>query len=128
MTEYEALDLAQSNFSNALATYAVFLSIVSGYLITAYLVGSKLARIQVRLLTLMFLIVVAILIWSMSAYTYWGDVFSISPLARGEDGERTMMAPPSWLPTFLAVINTLTVIGCVFFMWNVRRTKRADKE
>jgi hypothetical protein len=126
MTEYEALDLAQSTFSNSLAAYAVFLSIVSGYLATAYIVGSKLSRIQVRLLTLLFLIVVAILIWSTSAYAYWGDVFST--VARGESRERTMMTPQSWLPAFLAIINTLTVIGCVFFMWNVRRAKRANKE
>ena len=126
MTEYEALDLAQSTFSNSLAAYAVFLSIVSGYLVTAYVVGSELSRIQVRLLTLLFLIVVAILIWSMSAYAYWGDVFST--VARGESRARTMMTPQSWLPAFLAIINTLTVIGCVFFMWNVRRTKRANKE
>jgi hypothetical protein len=125
MTHYEALDLAQSTFSNSLAAYAIFLSIVSGYLITAYLVGSELSRIQVRLLTLLFLIVAAILIWSMSAYAYWGDAFST--VARGENRERTFMTAQSWLPAFLAVINSLTVIGCIFFMWNVRHTKRADK-
>lgn len=126
MTEYEALDLAQSTFSNALAAYAVFLSIVSGYLITAYLVGSDLTHLQVRLLTLLFLIVVAILIWSMSAYAYWGDAFST--LARGQDRVRTMMTPQSWMPAFLAIINSLTAFGCVFFMWNVRRTGRADQQ
>ena len=47
-------------------------------------------------------------------------------MARAEGRERWLMTPQSWLPAFLAVINTLTVIGCIFFMWNVRRAKRID--
>jgi hypothetical protein len=124
MTPYEAIDLAQSIFSNSLAAYAVFLSLVSGYLVTAYMVGSELSRIQVRLLTLLFLVVVAVLTWSMSAYAYWGDVFTT--MARGEDVERSVMDSQSWLPALSAAINVLTVVACLFFMWNVRHPKQND--
>ena len=124
MTPYEALDLAQSTFSNSLAAYAVFLSVVTGYLVTAYLVGSELSGAQVRLLTLLFLIIVLILIWSMSAYAYWGGEFS--NMARPEGVERSAMAPQPWLPEFLAVVNSFTVAACIVFMWNIRHPKRAD--
>ncbi len=122
MTPYESFDLAQSAFSNSIAAYAIFLSIVTGYLVTAYLVGAKLTQAQVRLLTALFLLVVVILIWSMSAYVYWGDRFST--LGRPDGAERTLMSPKPWIPAFLALVNLLTVAACLVFMRNVRRPKQ----
>ncbi len=121
MTQFEMLDLAQSQMSNATANYAVFLSVVSGYLVTAYLIGADLTQAQVRLLTALFLIVTAVLIWSVSAYVFWADRYST--LARGDDVARSIMAPQPWLPIFMATINLLTVAGCLFFMRNVRHRK-----
>jgi hypothetical protein len=121
MTHYEMLDLAQSQMSNATANYAVFLSVVTGYLVAAYLIGADLTQAQVRLLTALFLMVTAVLIWSVSAYVYWADRYST--LARGDDVARSIMAPQPWLPIFMATINLLTVAGCLFFMRNVRDRK-----
>ncbi len=121
MTQYEMLDLAQSQMSNATANYAVFLSVVSGYLVTAYLIGADLTQAQVRLLTVLFLIVTAVLIWSVSTYVFWADRYS--RLARGDDVARSIMAPQPWLPIFMATINLLTVAGCLFFIRNVRHRK-----
>jgi hypothetical protein len=122
MTPYELLDLAQSAFSNATANYAVFLSVVTGYLITAYLIGAELTQAQVRLLTALFLVVAVILIWSMSAYVFWGERYST--LARPDGVQKSLMAPQPWMPVVLALVNILTVTACLFFMWNVRYRKR----
>ncbi len=121
---YETLDLAQSAFGNALAAYAIFLSIVSGYLIASYMVGSELSRIQVRLLTLLFLIVVSMLIWMISSFTYWGDVWAV--MARPKGVERSAMSPQPWASAFIAVSNSLTVFACLVFMWTTRHAKRTD--
>ena len=123
MTPYESLDLAQSAFSNSTAAYAIFLSIVTGYLVTAYLVGAELTQAQVRLLTALFLLVAVILIWSMSAYAYWGDRFST--LGRADGAERSLMSSQPWIPAFLALVNLFTVSACLVFMWNVRRPKQS---
>ncbi len=130
MTVYEAWDLAQSAYGNSLATYAIFLSITSGYLVTAYLVGRELTTTQFRLLTTFFLVVAAILIWSMSAYAYYGNEYSLLGRELFE-AARNEFVPVwsvthvrSWLPEFLALINSLTIFGSIFFMWNVRRPKR----
>ncbi len=122
MTPYEALDLAQSTFSNSLAAYAILLTLVSGYLLTAYMVGAELTHVQVRILTLLFLIVAGILVWSMSAYAYWGEVFSSQ--ARPASVARSVMGPQTWLPAFLAIVNIGTVIASMFFMWTVRHPMR----
>lgn len=125
MTQYETLDLAQSAFSNSLAAYALFLSIVTGYLVTAHMAGRELDRGQVWLLTLLFLVVVSIAIWSVSAYVYWGGVYV--SMSRLEGIEQSPMAPQSWLPAAMAIINCAIAIACLFFMWHLRHKSENRK-
>jgi len=122
MTPYELADLAQSAFGNGLSTFAVLLSIVSGYLITAYLVGAKLSKFQVTILTTVFLLVMGLLAWSMSAYTYWGSFYSA--LARNESTGMDLFRPGVWTSAAVAIINLFTIVMCLLFMWNVRHPKK----
>ena len=120
MTPYEYTDIAQSNFANSLSVFAVILSIVSGYLITAYLVGAKLAKSQVSILTIIFLLVMGILTWSMTAYTYWGIVFA--ELGSADRASATFLSPRYGVLVYIAVLNLFTIAMCLLFMWNVRRS------
>ena len=121
MTPYELADLSQSFFGNSLSAYAVFLTIVSGFLVTAYTVGTKLTGSQIRLLTTLFLLVTIFLIWTMSSYVYWGVVFALG--ARPEGSPTGVMLPSVWVPVVFALINIFTVAMCLIFMWNVRHPK-----
>ena len=121
MTPYEYADLAQSAFGNGLSSFAVLLSIVSGYLITAYLVGAKLSKFQVRLLTTMFVLVMGLLAWSMSAYTYWGSYFAA--LGRNEASPESLFRPGAWTTGATAILTLLTIVMCLLFMWNIRQPK-----
>ena len=121
MTPYEYADLAQSNFGNAISNFAVMLSIVSGYLITAYLIGAKLTRSQITILTTMFLFVMGFLAWSMSAYAYWGSFFA--ELGRNEATGANLFRPSAWTIGAIALLNLFTTAMCLLFMWNVRHSK-----
>ncbi len=121
MTPYEYLDLAQSAFSSSISSYAVFLSIISGYLVTAYLVGAKLTKTQISMLNTLFLLVVSFLIFSISSYVFWGTEFS--SLAGQEGAERPLMAPRTWMSIVLALVNLFTAAICLVFMWNMRHSK-----
>ena len=121
MTQYESLDLAQSAFSSSIAAYALFLTIVTGYLVTAYMVGRELDRSQVWLLSTLFLVVVSIAIWSVSSYIYWGTVYSLGAEPEGID--RSVMAPTLWLPAVMALVNVATAVACLVFMRNVRQKR-----
>ena len=126
MTQYEYLDLAQSAFSSSIAAYALFLSIVTGYLVTAYMVGRELNRGQVWLLSGLFLVVASIAVWSVSSYIYWGVVYTAA--AAADEIERSAMTPEPWLPAFMAIVNVATAIACLLFMWNVRRQEQAPED
>ena len=122
MTPYEYADLAQSAFGNSLSTYAVLLSIVSGYLVATYLVGAKLTRTQASMLTIMFLLAMTILIWSNSSYVFWGTQFAY--LVNPEIAGKSLMSPRPWISGVLALLNLFTAAMCLVFMWNVRHPKK----
>lgn len=125
MTTYELADLSQSFFGNSIAAYAVFLTIVSGYLATAYVVGARLSVSQVRLLTTLFVLVMFFLIWTMSAYVYWGVEFALGAINAGT--QAGIMKPSIWVPVVFAVLNLFTAAMCLVFMWNVRRSQTGSR-
>ena len=118
MSAYEYADLAQSLFSNTTAAYAVFPSIVNGYLVTAYLAGAKPTRMQVGILTTLFLAATVIAIFSMTAYAFGGT--RLAHLSNPQINEEKVFAAKFWIPTALLIVTTITVAMCLTFMWDVR--------
>ena len=51
MSEYAAVEAAQSIYANAATMFAIFLKIISSSLVTAYFVGSKLTTNQAVIAT-----------------------------------------------------------------------------
>ena len=58
MTEYEVADIAASVLANFLTSLTVFLSIVSAYVISAFVAGQRLTKIQLSIVNLCFLVAV----------------------------------------------------------------------
>ena len=55
MTEYEISSLAASIMANFLATFTIFLTIVTAYVITGFVAGSRLTRYQLSIVNACFL-------------------------------------------------------------------------
>ena len=121
MTVYEMTDLAQSAFGNGLSTFAILLSVVSAYLITAYLVGAKLTRTQVSSLTFLFLLVSVITVWGISAYSNAGVQLS---LRADPDSAGNFFTPRPWIPALLGFVGLLIIAVSLKFMWEVRHSKK----
>ncbi len=54
MSAYEWADIASSHLNNALATYAITLTLASAYLAAAFVAGNKLTRTQLTLINSVF--------------------------------------------------------------------------
>ncbi len=54
MTEYELLDLLLTAVDGGTAVIGIILTVVSGYLIVAWLIGEKLTTAQVMMVNLLF--------------------------------------------------------------------------
>lgn len=125
MTAYELADLAQSNFANGTSAFAVFLSVVSAYIVAAYLVGAKLTRIQSRIVTILFLLISIFNSWTIAAYASGGA--RLSQLASPDDPNQ-FFRPGPWVAPLIGIACLLIVVMALKFMWDVRhpKTKSSD--
>ena len=125
MTSYEMADLGQSAFGNSLSAYGIFLTLVTAYLATAYLVGRKLTGSQVSILTTLFVIVASLAGFSVAAYTNAGTDMIIRAFPESRGG---LLGPRLWLTPVVMMVNVFTVIMCLKFMWDVRHPKTPNRD
>lgn len=130
MTEFEtrilATDVAQlmTALADVLGTHAsIFLTLISGYLVVAYLVGEKLTRLQVSIATAIYIV----------AATYEGlflaSTFRALVLAR----ESYLKLEPAFSDSAFVVVRGdqiglvvlfAGVLAPLWFMWSVRHAKK----
>lgn len=114
MTEYELADLAASVMANFLTSLTVFLSIVSAYVISAFVAGERLTRIQLSIVNLSFLASAGILGFIVVSLfrRFFGLAQSIA-VERGTIGSIDFTWP-------ICVLLVVIVFGSLIFMWNAR--------
>ena len=123
LTEYELADLALTAQGNATPITALFVTIMSGYLIVAWLAGKKLTRAQIIFVNALFIFFQFNLIlgWSVTwarAYKLGTTLQSIDPVfySVGLNSTATLI--------LFAVTMLASIPGCINFMWNVRHPKK----
>lgn len=114
MTEYEVADIAASVLANFLTALTVFLSVVSAYVISAFVAGQRLTKTQLSIINLCFFVAVGILGYLVISLfrRFFGLVQSVE-IERGLIGEIDFTWP-------LCVLLVAMVVGSLIFMWNVR--------
>jgi predicted anti-sigma-YlaC factor YlaD len=114
MTEYEVADLAASVMANFLTALTVFLSIVSAYVVSAFVAGERLSKVQLTIINLCFLVSVGILGFIIVSLfrRFFGLAQSIN-VERGTIGSIDFTWP-------ICGLLTAIVLGSLVFMWNSR--------
>ena len=120
MTEYEAVELGQIYFANFISTNVLFISLITGYLVIAYVVGSTLKLSQVSIINGIFLVVVAWSTWAGFAYVMGGAYYAA--VGGSMNPERVIYAGPMIGYVTVAVYVFVT-LACLKFMWDVRHPK-----
>lgn len=101
----------------------LYLTVSSGYLIVAYLVGSKLTKAQVIFVSTLFFVFALYALWGVSQYWSSGDQARLALEASGAASEIEL----NYLgisPVVIALpMGLLGIIGCLKFMWDVRNPR-----
>ncbi len=119
----ELLSLA-NEFNTLGGTYfAMYLTLVSGYLVAAYLAGANLTRGQVRLVNGMFTLSSIYFVWS--TMTMWLAGVSIYLEAADEEWKRNLYVTAG-LNLLLTIAMIVGIIASLHFMHGVRT--RANRE
>lgn len=120
MTEAELVEAWGQFLGNSQTAMALYLSILSGYLIIAYLVGRKLSRTQVIILSTMFLFASAFC--TMILTTWWQRALEFALEAQVINPERVVSNSQTAVRG-VAVLFSLGILSSLYFMWNIRHTE-----
>ncbi len=124
MTELEAVEAANGNYANAMASYTIFFAVVTGYLAVAYLVGKKFTGFQVFFVTTLFLFVAGPALAVFASFLETGLHYtSIEMQMRDSTGPIQSIVASRSLMSFTIVVNFCFYLVCMWFMWDIRHTK-----
>jgi hypothetical protein len=116
------LEVSFVAWGNAVALLALLVTIVSGYLVTAFVVGDKLLRSQVAIITALYLL--------LSTFVLWGTRNMIDRAADFEDvayglasGDLAQFTSKENVGLAIVAIFAICIIASLKFMWDVRHPK-----
>ncbi|MEP5570046.1 MAG: hypothetical protein ABJN62_19555 [Halioglobus sp.] len=104
-----------------LAAFMMYLSVVSGYLVVAYLVGAKLDRFQTSFISCVFVMFALYPLWGVVEYWTSAEearqaLIELKALEKVELNHLGINAAIPALP-----MGLLGIAGSLVFMWDVRR-------
>jgi len=120
-TEYELVDLAVNIQESITPAVSVFITIMSGYLVVAWLVGDKLTRAQVGLINVLFVGFQVMLILSWSGR--WEFYFRLAKQLYSFDPIFYAVTHPAIVALF-GVLMVVSIVGSLKFMWDIRHPKK----
>lgn len=119
MTDAELWGLIVEYNNTMLSTFALFLTLVSGFLVVAYLVGDKLTQWQAAIVTSGFVLSTAL--FSATAYGYGSRALYL--IGQTSEQYRSGVMFSSSALWFFMLIYLLGILACLKFMWDVRHPR-----
>ena len=120
MSEAELLEHYWNGQEMAIESFLDYITILSGYLVAAFIVGERLSKPQTMIITIGFIIFTLFTIWG--AFTFWNASYVTATklaLAHPE------IIPTAWLNPALVALTCMfggQIAGCKF-MWDIRHPK-----
>ena len=110
-------------FNHALqAEEQTFLTVLSGYLIAAYVIGAKVTRRQVIVFNAIYLVVICGLLYNM--HDYWSNINHW--FSEGQTAQYGQVVVDSTVRGRITVLACASmVVGSLYFMWSIRHTESA---
>lgn len=120
MTEAELIEAAGNNWSNVISLLTLFISVMSGYLVVAYLVGKELKTEQVLLVNSLYGAFISFCLFAvhqMSSAAVEDGLLAI------ELSTQRTVAPQKWIPFAFVAIMVPMILASFKFMWDIRHPK-----
>jgi hypothetical protein len=123
MTEYETSEILHNQMAHMWQAGQMYFTLVSAFLVVAYLVGNKLTRTQAAVITSLYLVwiasIVAGTIQSDKTYTKMSTaLYEMGSLASEVTETETIISLSSF-----AFVQLAGVIASLWFMWSVRHPR-----
>ena len=120
MTEAELLQHFWSAIENGISFTLMYISVFTGYLLMAYLVGARLTSLQCSIATGAFIVFSGWCTWGSTALLNAGWVTAIELRKT-----RPELTPIDVNPALvLFVVLMIGIVGALKFMWDIRHPKK----
>jgi len=120
VTESELWELILISQANAATYLAIVLTLISGYLVVAFIVGVRLTRSQIIIVNAIFTLFAFALVFA--TYAALGRAAFLLSFVSPEYAS-PLSAGINFAPFLLGGLSTAGVFACLKFMWDVRHPK-----
>jgi hypothetical protein len=120
MTEAELMELVQALWANYLSTMALFISVISAYLIIAYIAGTRLTRQQAVLVNILMGVFTGFSVTAMHGFSVSATEATL--LAVEMSAQRTKIGL-TYVPELTLTVFPAIILASYKFMWDVRHPK-----
>lgn len=114
MTEYELLDYTAAVMGNFQTALALYFTIVTAYVVAAFVAGARLTRLQLYVINTCFVIAAGVV--GFLTVAIWNRFFSFAMRTRAYEGAGATV-DFTWP---LAMLVAIVFVGCFVFMWSIR--------
>ena len=118
MTFFELAELLRENINSGMSAVTLYLTVVTTYLVAAYLAGEKLTRFQTFLTTSLF--IVFALVFTLGSVAFFQSASAISARFGNEVGISVFPIRYAWIIGFAEIFG---ILGSLRFMFDVRSKK-----
>lgn len=102
--------------SAGISAVALYISILSAYLIVFYVAGAKLSARQAIFVTMLFVVFSAVPVWA--AYEYWSAAMEAARALEKEFLFTRVNVNPA---VILLPLMVAGIVGCLIFAWDTRK-------
>ena len=118
MTFFELSELLREIINSGMSAITLYLTVVTTYLVAAYLAGEKLTRFQTFLTTSLF--IVFALVFTVGSVAFFQNTNEISARFGNKVGVSTFPIRYAWI---IGCAEIFGILGSLRFMFDVRRKK-----
>lgn len=116
------LEVSFVTWGNVISLLALLITIISGYLVVAYIAGAKMTRAQVTLVNVLYVLMSAFLIWACREMALRAAVFEDTAYAMATGPVSELYARGDVAVAIISAFS-LALLASFKFMWDVRHPK-----
>ena len=120
MTEYELVDNAITYFTAALTAFGMYITVLSGYVIAAFVAGERLIRAQVWVVNVFFFCTASV--FTLATVTCYARTHEYAKRLLELDPTRTSRFN-EYAASGVGALQILGIAACLYFLWSVRHPK-----
>ena len=120
MTEAELVESITSYYDLAGGAMSLYVTVSTGYLIAAYLIGSKLTSSQMIVISTLYAFITGVQTYAI--FGYMSRAFSYVEMQRDLNPDLVAYSSPIFYILMPAIFGA-GILACLKFMWDIRHPK-----